>query len=49
MLFVEISFVVNRVNMGANTEEKEVYVINGYEYTREELDILNVIVESNLP
>lgn len=37
--------------MDTNTEEKEVYYINGYEYTKEDLEILETILigDGNLP
>lgn len=43
MLRVGISFVVEHVNMDTK-KEKEVYIINGYEYTREDLDYLEKLV-----
>ena len=50
MLRVEISFVVKPVNMGIK-EDKEVYIINGYEYTKEDLEILEILLigDGNLP
>lgn len=36
------------MRIDTNTQ-KEVYYINGYEYTKEDLAILNTIIEPNLP
>lgn len=44
MQYVEISFVVKPVNMDTNAEDREVYYINGYEYTKEDLEYLEKLV-----
>lgn len=50
MLCVEISFVVKRAKMDTKEEKKEVYYINGYEYTKEDLEYLEKLVgDGNYP
>lgn len=50
MQYVEINFVAKPVNMDIK-EDKKVYIINGYEYTKEDLEILEILLigDGNLP